>query len=165
MSRGATQHQRAHGVEDVSAPRQRVHRRDPGGTGIDGEQVANVGRVRLELAHPAHAVLDLGDDLGLAIELFDPEIPPELIGQRQEGNRLAERDALSLEPGDLLAGLGQRAPEFEEQPRLSDPGIAHEGHHLAAAVLDLGETVEQRLQLALAADERCEAALGGDVQA
>ena len=121
--------------------------------------------MRLELAHPAHAVLDLGDDLGLAIELFDPEVAPQLFGQWQEGDRLAERDALSLEPGDVLAGLGQRASEFQEQPRLSDPGIAHEGHHLAAAVLDLGETVEQRLQLALAADERCEAALGGDVQA
>ena len=65
--------QRADRLEALSAAGARLHVQDAAVARIDREQVANVGDVRLELSHPAHAVLDLGDDLGLAVEFLDAE--------------------------------------------------------------------------------------------
>ena len=106
------------------------------------------GMLRVEPAHPAHAVLDLGDDLGLAVELLDPEVPPELVDDRQERDRLAERDAPPLEPGRSSPRLGQPPPELEEEPRLPDAGLARHEHDLAAPGLHLAEQLEQHVQLA-----------------
>ena len=71
-------------------------------------------------------MLDLGDDLGLAVELFDAEVLPELVEQGQVRDRLPERDALALEPRDGLARLGELAasPEMETtwpRPALTSP--------------------------------------------
>jgi len=48
--------------------------------------------MRLQLSHAAHAVLDLGDDLGLAIEFLDVKVQPELLDERQKGDGLTEGD-------------------------------------------------------------------------
>ena len=60
---------------------------------VDRQEVPHIWNVAVELTHPSHPVLDLGDDLGLAVELLDAEVLAELVDQRQERNRLAERDA------------------------------------------------------------------------
>ena len=84
----------------------RPSRRRPDRPGRPTAGTARTG-CALELAHAPHAVLDLGDDLGLAVELLDAEVLPELVDERQERDRLAEGDALALQPGDGLARLGQ----------------------------------------------------------
>ena len=71
--------------------------------------------MRLQLSHPAHAVLDLGDDLGLAVEVLDVEVRPELLDERQKGDGLAERDRLSLQPRGMLVGRHHGPSELEEQ--------------------------------------------------
>ena len=66
-------------------------------------------------SHPAHAVLDLGDDLGLAVEFLDVKVQPQLLDERQEGDGLPERDRLSLQPRGLLVAIHHGATELEEQ--------------------------------------------------
>ena len=68
-----------------------------------GEQDMKMGGLRKYLPRTYWGVLDLGDDLGLAVELLDPEVAPKLIDERQERDRLAERDAASFEPRRSLA--------------------------------------------------------------
>src|SRR5262249_26281091 len=156
--------QRSHGVEDLAASREGFHGADGRIAGIDTEQRAHERDVRIDLAHAAHAVLHLGDDLGLAVELLDPEILAELIDDRQEGDQLPEPDAAACEPVDVLAGLGQRLPELDRQSRLPDPGLSDQVHDLAPSALHVLEELEQGRELAVPTDERGEAALGGDLQ-
>ena len=47
-----------------------------GSPGSTDEQVADGGDVRLQLPHAPHAVLDLGNDLRLAVQLLDAESSP-----------------------------------------------------------------------------------------
>src|SRR3989441_7555977 len=109
-------------------------------------------------------MLDLGDDLGLAVELLDPEVLAELVDQRQERDRLAEGDALPLEPRHGLVRIGEPATELEEEARLADARIAGDEDDLAATGLHLGEAVVQGRDLALSADERREPALDSDFE-
>ena len=110
------QRHRAHGVQHPLPPGGRVHPGDSRIARVHGQQVPHVRDIRLELPHAPHAVLDLGDDLGLAVELLDAEVLPELVEQRQERDRLAEGDALALQPRDGLARLGEPPAELEQQP-------------------------------------------------
>jgi len=55
--------------------------------------------------------------------------------------------------------------ELEEEPALAEAGVAGDHHHLPAPFPRVLEALAQRRQLARPADERREAALGGDVQA
>jgi len=115
-SHRATQGHREHRVEDaLSAPRG-VHRDDGGISGIDGEEIPYERNVRLERTQAAHPVLDLRDDLGLAVELVDTEVLAKLIHDGQERTRLAERDAAALEPRRRLARRREPAPKFEQKP-------------------------------------------------
>jgi hypothetical protein len=110
------QRQRAHGLQHPLPPGGRVHPGDSGIARVHGQQVPHVRDIRLELPHAPHAVLDLGDDLGLAVELLDAEVLPKLVEERQERDGLAEGDALALQPRDGLARLGHPPAELEEQP-------------------------------------------------
>ncbi len=73
--------QGAKGLEALLAARARLHVEDGAVARIHREQVADVGNVGLELAHPAHPVLDLGDDLRLAVQLLDAEVQAQLIDE------------------------------------------------------------------------------------
>src|SRR2546425_3852362 len=106
-------------------------------------------------------MLDLGDDLGLAVELLDPEVLAELVDQRQERDRLAEGDALPLEPRHGLAPVGEPAAKLEEEARLADARVAGDEDDLAAPGLHLREALVQRRELARPPDQRREAALDG----
>ena len=97
----------------------------------------------LDLAHAAHAVLDLGDDLGLAVQLLDAEVEPQLIDEGQKRNGLPEGDTLAFQPGGPGVGLGDSPSEFKQQARLADARVAREGHDLAVAALDLLEALEE----------------------
>src|SRR5881397_1749919 len=88
----------------------------------------------------------------------------ELVDQRQERDRLAEGDALPLEPRHGLVRIGEPATELEEEARLADARIAGDEDDLAATGLHLGEAVAQSRELALSADERREPALDGDFE-
>lgn len=140
---GAPQRQPPHRLEDPLPPGGRVHRGDGWIARVHGEQVAHVWDVRVDLPHPAHGVLDLGDDLGLPVELLDAEVLPELVDERQERDGLAEGDALAFEPGHRLARLGQPAAEFQQEARLSDAGIARDEYHLPPTGLGRGEALDQ----------------------
>src|SRR5205807_1670515 len=99
------------------------------------------------------------------VELLDAEVRAQLVDHRQKRDRLAERDAVPLEPRHRRARLDQRPPQLVEQARLADAGLAGEERDLAPSARDLLEEVAQRRQLAPATDERREPALGGDVEA
>src|SRR5262249_14509845 len=114
---------------------------------VHAEQVADIRNVRLEPAHPPHAVLGLGDDFGLAVELLDAEVATQLIHEGQERDRLAERDALPIEPGRVLVLLGELLAELEEQSRLPDAGLARHEDDLPATRPRLAEALAQDLQL------------------
>ena len=161
----APEGQHPHGLEDLLAPAQRIHRRNGGVARIHRQQKTQVRDARLQLPHPPHPVLDLGDDLRLAVELLDPDIPAELLDERQEGDRLAEGDALPFEPGRVLSPLRQRPLEFQEQPGLAEARVPRDEHDLAAPVLDLGEELGQHAELPRAADEGGQASFRRDVEA
>jgi len=72
--------------------------------------------MRLKPGQAAHPVLDLRDDLGLAVELVDTEVLAKLIHDGQERTRLAERDAAALEPRRRLGRGREPAAEFEQEP-------------------------------------------------
>jgi hypothetical protein len=58
-------------------------------------------------------MLDFGNDLGLAIKLFNLKILAELFDERQERTRVAEGDAVALELGDRPPGLRQGTPKLQ----------------------------------------------------
>jgi hypothetical protein len=72
---------------------------------IDREQVTNGGDVRLQLPHTPHALLNLGNNLRLAVHLVDLKILSELLDERQKGTGLTKGDAVALQPGDRLPCL------------------------------------------------------------
>jgi hypothetical protein len=154
----------ADGVEDALAPRCCVHRADGRIARVHRHEVADVGDVRVQIAHPPHPVLDLRDDLGLAVEFLDAEVFAELVDDGQERDRLAERDAAPLEPRRVLAPLGELATELVDEPRLANPRFARDQYDLAVTGLDLVKELRQRPELARPAHEGGQAALGGDVE-
>ena len=119
----------------------------------------------LQFPHTLHALLDLGNDLRLTIQLVDLKIRPELLDERQERTRVAEGDAVALNPGDLLPGLRQGPPKLQHQARFAHAGLASDTHHLPPASFDLTEALTQRRQLPLAADQRRQTALHRHVKA
>jgi hypothetical protein len=121
--------------------------------------------VRLQLPHPAHAVLDLGDDLGLAVEFFDTKILAQLIDEGEEGDRLAEGDAAPLQPGHRFSGLSQRPATLQHEPRFADASLPGDEHHLSPPGLGLRKAVEQRGQLALTTDKGGKATFDGHIEA
>jgi hypothetical protein len=160
----ATQRHGSDGIEDSGPARGRVDGGNSRIAGVHRQEVADERYVGFEPAHPPHAVLDLGDDLRLAVELLDPEVAPELIDDGQERDRLAERDALALEPGDVLVRLREPAAKLQEQPRLADPRLARHEDHLTPPRPNLAQALAQGGKLAPAPHQGREPPLDGGVQ-
>src|SRR5262249_56474856 len=80
----------------------------------------------------------------------------------REGDRLAKGAAAPLEPRGAIA---EPRAEFQHEARLAHPRLADEEHDLTLAATGLLERLQQLRHLALAADERREAALDLDVHA
>jgi hypothetical protein len=142
--------ERAHCLEHLLAPGRRIHRGHRGVAGIDRQQVADERNVRVDRTQVAHTLLDLGDDVRLGVELLDAEVSAQLVEDRQEGDGLAERDALPLEPCDAVAGIDDAPPQLQQQPGLADARLSGQEHDLPAALPHLGEAVEEGGQLTLA---------------
>src|SRR4030095_7953883 len=98
------------------------------------------------------------------VELLDAEVAPELIDDGQERDRPAERDALPLEPGRVLAAPGQRPTDLEEQARLADAGITRDEDDLAAPRLRLTEALTENVQLTLPPHQWRQPPLAGGVE-
>jgi hypothetical protein len=162
---GAALRDGVQGVEDALPSRGGLHGENRFVSRIDRQEIAQERDVLLDLPHPPRAVLDLGDDLRLAVDLGDSEARPELVDEGEKRNRPAERHAVAFEPHRPLAGLGEAAAKLVNQPRFSDPGVAGEEDDLPPAALRLAEQVLQLRELALAADERGQAALHGHLEA
>src|SRR5215831_5594065 len=65
----------------------------------DREQGANGGEVRLQLPHAPHPLLDLSNDVRLAVKLIDLKVLPQQLNERQKRTGLAKGDAVALPPG------------------------------------------------------------------
>ncbi len=74
----------------------RVHRRYRRIARIDRQEITDVGNLRVQTAEPAHAMLDLGNYLRLAVVLVDAEVLTQLIEGWQHRDGRAERNAASL---------------------------------------------------------------------
>ncbi len=120
--------------------------------------------MRLESAQPAHPVLHLRDDLGLAVELVDTEVLTELVDDGQERAGLTERDAAALEPRRGLARRREPALELEQEPRLPDARFAGDEHDLPPALPGSSEQLHEGGDLSVSSNEGREAALALDVQ-
>jgi hypothetical protein len=46
---------------------------------VHGQEVADGGNVRVDVAHATHAVLDLGNDLRLAVRLLNAKVGSQLV--------------------------------------------------------------------------------------
>ena len=121
--------------------------------------------MRVEGAHAAHAVLDLGNDLRLAVRLLNPKVGPQLIHHGQERDRLPKGQALALQPGHRFPGCSQGATAFQHEARLANAGFTSDGDHLPMARFRLLEQVQQHRQLAVTSDARREPPLGRHLQA
>src|SRR5579863_4613171 len=99
---GTAQGHSAKPMEDPRTPRRRIHRQYGRIARIDCQEVTYVGSFRVQTPKPAHAVLDLGDYLGFAVVLIDAEVLTQLIESWQHRDGRAERDAPSLQPGNLF---------------------------------------------------------------
>ena len=105
--------------------------------------------------HAGHALAHLPGDGRLVRSLVDAIVLPHDLGHRGchrgpaagEAAALTDRDAAATEPATQLA----------QQPRLADPGLAHNANHLAAPGLGSSHEVEQHVHLALTPDERDQA--------
>ncbi len=80
------------------------------------------------------------------------------LDDRQVGDRRAPRMTAGLEHRDVRAA--QRAAELVEQARLAAAGLADHAHQLALAALGGGQQLAEPTQLAVAAHEASERALG-----
>src|SRR6266508_1162580 len=97
--------------------------------------------MRLQLPHAPHPLLDLGNDLRLAIKLVDLKILPELLNERQKRTCLAKGDAVSLQPGHSFARLRQGPPKLQHQARFAHTGLSSDAHDLPPSGFDLTEAL------------------------
>ena len=74
--------------------------------------------------------LELGADRELGVRLLDPEPGPQELDEGTVRRARPVGDAPALEPGDVLPG---ERDELGEHPRLAQPGVPHDEHHLPAA--------------------------------
>ena len=160
----AGERQGANGLEDARAAGRGVDTCDARVARIYAQEIAQIRDVRVEPTHAPHAVLDLGDDLWLAVELLDAEVASELVDEGQERDRLTERDALALEPGRVLAGPDQRPAELEKQSRLADASVAGDEDDLPAPRLCFTEALTENVQLTLPSHQRREPPLDRGVE-
>src|SRR5262249_15942103 len=147
------------GGKHEPVPARRVHSLDDRITRIYGKQKADKRHVRLQHAEEPHAVLDFGDDLQLAVILFDAEGLAQLVNERQGPDELAKGNALPFEERQVPAILVESAPELVQKPRVAYAGLACHVHDLAAAGFHVVKAIQQHAQFTLAAHERSQAAL------
>ena len=100
--------------------------------------------MRLQFSHAPHALLDLGNDLRLAIKLVDLKILPQLLDERQKRTGLAKGDAVAFKPSHRLPSLRQGTPKLQHQARFAHPGLASDAHDLPSPGLDFAEALTQR---------------------
>ena len=135
---------------------ERVHR--PGPAGLAAQHAQPLGallhaqeivevrgpllRIHLELLEPrAH----LPHDRRRTLAVHDADAPPQDRDDRQIGHGAPIGEAMPVEPRHALA---PEAPtELEEEPRLPDPGLAHDADHLAVAVGGGREAIPEELEL------------------
>ena len=140
------------GIQRGHARVARVHRQEITEQGLDARRV---------LAEEFGPVVDLGDDLRLGVLVLDAEVALEHLDDRQERRRLAERDAVALDPGGRLS---ETPAELEQEPGLSDARVADHEHRLAAPRPRLRPRALEGRQRVVAADERRQAARGPRVE-
>ena len=104
--------------------------------------------VRVELMD---AVAQLFLDLQAIVAFLDVELRAKELEDRSIGNGAAVRNAVGLDPVDLIVRDG--CVKFVEEARFAQPGLAHDAHDLAMAGLDAPETIVQQGQLASTARE------------
>src|SRR2546427_421854 len=120
--------------------------------GIDREQIAQERLdARRVVAEELEAAVDLRDDLLLGVPVFDAEVPLQHLDNRQEGNRLAERDAVALDPGRRVP---ESLAELEQKPRLADARVADHEDGLAPTAPGLRPGALERRERVVAPHER-----------
>ena len=158
---GGAQDHPAERLEDAAAALARIERGDGRVGGAERQQVLQRGRRRAQVvAEVPHGALDLGRRHVLGVALVDAHPALEEIDERMKRRGPAEGQAVALSP----VGVTRAAAELVEQPRLADPRLADDEHHLPLPGAGPGERGVQRLELAPAADERREPALGPGVE-
>ena len=152
----------AEGVEDLAATLLRVHRRDRGIAGIDGQEVIEVGQERPEiLPEQDDAALDLPRDRPFRVAFLDAEVSFQHVGNWMKGDRLSEGHTAAFHPGCLVPNP---PPELVQETGFADSRLTDDEHRLPLTSLRLLEALQQELELALAADIGREASLGAHVE-
>jgi len=105
--------------------------------------------------HAGHALAHLPGDGRLVRSLVDAIVLPHDLGHRGCHRGPAAGEAAALTDSDAAAT--EPAAQLAQQPRLADPGLAHNANHLAAPGLGSSREVEQHVHLALTPDERDQA--------
>ncbi len=157
--------QRAHRLEDprrAAAAAAIVGHR--GVARVHREQVADVRDVGVQLAHAPHAVLDLGDDLRLAVDLLDREV---LRSWSTSGRNGIDWPNDTHWPSSHVTSSPASPSSRRNSSSSRDlpmPASPDDEHHLARGpALTWSKSSRERGELALAADERRQPALGRDV--
>src|SRR5262249_23110889 len=159
---GGTEQQTSYRFEYLGPSELRLHRLNRRVTGIHGQEMPEVRQRGTEVrAETEDTTLDLLDDRAVRIGLFESERTPKEADQGMEGDRAPERHRASLDPSRSLADLPLK---FQEEARLSDPGLPDDEHHLSEAGDDLIETFRQHPKLTVATDEWCQPAFSLDVK-
>ena len=94
----------------------------------------------------------LGDGIG-GVCLDNPAVAAQQIESQQIRDRGAIGEASSFDPGRPF--VSNLPPEFGEEPRLADAGLADEADGLAMPVFDLPKEIVQDRELAFAIDKDC----------
>src|SRR2546427_11659793 len=107
------------------------------------------------------SVMDPGDDPLFGVVILDTEVPLEHLDDREERDRLPERDTVALDPRHRVP---DSPPELEEEPRLADARVAEDENGLPAAAPDLRPGARQGLERVVTPDERRQAACRAGVE-
>ena len=117
------------------------------------------GRVQPRvLAESLDARFQLADRGRLVVAILDRVEAADRVDDREEGGVHSERCAAAFRVEVRLRA--EPAPELEEQPRLADPGLAHQEHDAPAPAARARERLGELRELALAASQRREPRVG-----
>ena len=122
------------GVDGPLPPRGRVQRLPPAVLHRHVEQREERGQRRLERAVEREELAGdlLPDGAGL-VAVGDLEVALEEVDHREVGRGLAVRDGAGLEDQPAVGPVG--VGDLPDEPRLPDPGLADDRHHLTMSLL------------------------------
>src|SRR6185369_5058921 len=108
------------------------------------------------VADRSHGRGDLRARAGFVVAVVDREEATQAVGDRQEGRGRAVGRTSTLDPEVLrtVAPVAEPPRELGEQARLAEPRLAGDEGDLALSRVRGAEGVDERLELALATDER-----------